>query len=483
MREAGQPAPAVLRWRKVRFRLAHLLAWILGVAVLLTLWRHVQLAEWFGPFVDGDRILGLSAAVLAVCLGFGLLRQSWKVYRSGYIGPQPGQLGWIAWRLAVVGVLALFVSEQASHLGDKDAYEDPEGWVLVSVLPATATMGMAGIASCLGHRRIRKDRPRLLWLSVTWAVVAGVLITMSQLLLPILKLIWIEAVKVAFHHPERRQMLDPGLHARLIHAGFMSVPAFVACFLLALQLAYELRPRLVNAAEPNPPHCRLLLALVATTTATAILSGRLIYKAVPSVSEWMAEGFELCIGWRAIIAIVLSFASLALALTAGATHPQVQVEHMEPLKTSKTGRTGAFIFTIMLAFAAVHTVLAPFNAVASSGDNSWASWLRRIYLVFAWTTRLLPGSAWRSLQALILCPEWLVLLLTQVWIARRIQLIVMSPSSSDPTPIDSLFGNPHALPRFLIRWTALTVLFTTAIPILFLVGLALLAYSLHITVR
>lgn len=483
MREAGQPAPAMLRWRKVRFRLAHLLACIPGLAVLLTLWRHAQLSEWFGPFVDGDRILGFSAAVLAVCLGFGLLRQSWKVYQSRHIGPQPGQLGWIAWRLGVVGVLALFVSEQASHLGDKDAYEDPEGWVLVSVLPATATMGMAGIASCLGPRRIRKARPKLLWLSVTWAVVAGVLITMSQLLLPFLKLIWIEAVKVAFHHPERRQMLDPSLHARLIHAGLMSVPAFVACFLLALQLAYELRPRLIDTEEAKLTHCRSLLPLVVTTTATAILSGRLIYKTVPSVSEWMAEGFELCIGWRAIIAIVLSFASLALALAAGATHPQVQVEHMEPLKVSKIGRTIAFSLTIMLVFTVIHTVLAPFNSVASSRDNSWASWLRRIYLVFAWTTRLLPGSVWRSLQALILCPEWLVLLLTQVWIARRIELIVMSPSSSSSIPIDSLFENPHALPRFLIRWITLTVLLTTAIPILFLEGLALLTYSLHITVR
>ena len=60
------------------------------------------------------------------------------------------------------------------------------------------------------------------------------------------------------------------------------------------------------------------------------------------------------------------------------------------------------------------------------------------------------------------------------WVAWRVFLMLVTPIGIEPTPIDASLADRRTLGRFVIRWTALTVLMVASLPALFLSALVLL---------
>lgn len=470
---------------RLRLRLADLLAWVPGVAIVATLWRHARPTKWFGATTpDSERIVGLSAATLAIFLGIGLLRQSLLFYRRWRAGEDLLLFRLIFWRLLVTLLLVLFVTEEGRLLDehtDWDGQEGPETRILRSVLPATATLGLAGLVGSLNAGRSRPRRRRLAWFSVLWAGTAGILITATQLLIPFLVIIAIEHVKLARFHPERSQMLQGGLYPRMIHGGIAAVPALCACLLLGLRLSHELC-RAPGAEDPRATTQRQLnLALL--TLIVAVLSGILFWKTLPAVSESMAEGLRLSLSGSAITAIVLGFAGLALALAVRSTdRPQEPV--IAQAKVRPWYRYLAFLFSCVAAMFLLDVIVTRLLTVFQVEDHRVWNWLGWTESALQWVYGKLPQSFWSTgILSGFESPLWFVLLLAQLWIAWHVlSLLVVTPCPTR-APIDLVFSDSTALRRFSARWVALTVLMLAAMPVLFLEGLAIFAYLLRATGR
>lgn len=466
-------------------RLADLLAWIPGVAIVATLWRHARPAKWFGATTpDGARIVGLSAATLAIFLGIGLLRQSLLFYRRRRAGESSLLFRLIGWRLAVALLLVVFVTEEGRLLGedtDSAGGEGPETWILRSVLPATATLGLAGLLGSLSTGQPRMRRRRLAWLSVLWAGTAGILITATQLLIPFLVIIAIEHVKLARFHPERSQMFQGGLYPRMIHGGITATPALCACLLLGLRLSHELR-RAPEAEDPGEARQRKW-SLPLLTLIVAVLSGLLFWKTLPVVSESMAEGLQWSLSGSVITAIVLGFAGLALAPTVRSTD-RPQEPTLVQAKVHPWYRYFAFVFSCVAAMILLDVIVTHLLTIFRVEDLRWWEWLGWTESVLQWIHGKLPQSFWSSgILSGFESPLWFVLLLAQIWIAWHVlSLLVVTPSPTR-APIDLVFGSSTALRRFSTRWVALIVLMLAAMPVLFLEGLAVFAYVLRTTGR
>ena len=185
---AAQHSP---RWR-VRVRLADLMLWVLGAGVAAAACRESKPASWLTPWVELGRPFGLSAALLAILLGIGLLRQAvtYARLRSSAGGPP---LSAIVWRMVVVALLGAAVVDEVrllSRVAVRVDWETPQS-VRLSLLPLAMTFAMAGLLAGLspGRGRAVARLPRLAWLSVVLAVAAGVAITANEAVIPYLVLI------------------------------------------------------------------------------------------------------------------------------------------------------------------------------------------------------------------------------------------------------------------------------------------------------
>src|SRR4051812_22188467 len=92
---------------RIRIGLADLMAWVLGAGFMAAACRGVKPWTWLAPRVDVDRLLGLSAASLAVLLGIGLLRQASVLIRRRMTIGKPTLVAALGWRAVVVMLLGL----------------------------------------------------------------------------------------------------------------------------------------------------------------------------------------------------------------------------------------------------------------------------------------------------------------------------------------------------------------------------------------
>src|SRR4051794_27215205 len=93
--------------------LADLIAWTIGSALVASACRRVRPADWFAPPIDVDRLLGITAAALAVFLGIGILRQVVAMARRRREGGVSLFRCAVGWRLAAIALLAFFFREEA----------------------------------------------------------------------------------------------------------------------------------------------------------------------------------------------------------------------------------------------------------------------------------------------------------------------------------------------------------------------------------
>src|SRR5262249_29603636 len=84
------------------------------------------------------------------------------------------------------------------------------------------------------------------------------------------------------------------------------------------------------------------------------------------------------------------------------------------------------------------------------------------------------GWLWRQPWMRAIEPEWLALTFAQAWLFWRVVCLWLTPIGTEPTPIDVCLQNRTAMGRFAVCLVALTVLMVAALPVLFLVGLAVL---------
>jgi hypothetical protein len=302
----------------------------------------------------------------------------------------------------------------------------------------------------------------LAWLSVLWAGLAGVLIVASEVLIAYLVLMALEAVSNARTRIDWVQREYPGLRERIHDAGLMAIPALVCCLVLGLLISHELR----RSAAPAAATRRGTLMLVLVSAATAATAAWLLATGIPLLHTNLAEGLWLTIAPADAAVLVVGFGGLALGLAArGADRPGPQGpdEEVSRPRWSFLSRRLTAAATLVLLYVIINCVqmIGGYARWWLKPQASWfyasQSWL--------WDQLWVSSMPWNG---------WLVLALTEAWVFWRLTWFWWKPLGTGPTPIDAWLGDRAALVRFAARWVALTVLMVAALPVLFVVGLAVL---------
>jgi hypothetical protein len=505
MSETDPPAlattPALEGWRmRARVGLADLMTWVLGVGVGASVYRGVKPGSWLGPPVDVDRFLGLGTAILAIFFGIGLLRQAVvRAWRR-----RAGGEAWLrvsdAWRLAVVALLGSFLAFEVDLLRDDPGKVVPEYSLEAGrrLVPLCATLAMAGVLAGLVPGRARGRPRRLAWLSVAWAWSAAVVIAATQVFLPYLVLVALEAVSNAMSRLDAAQRAGPGLQGRIGRAGLEAIPALACGLLLGLLISREFR-RPAPPAGVTDTAWRGPLALLAAGAAMAAAAAWLLSATIPMIHPRLAEGLWMAIAPRDAAVIVLGFAGLAIGPSARAADRSVPSE-----AAGDEGRRRASSLRILLktAFALIllDVIVAHGQNIAGFVVRSQAPRavavdvsvldvivLRGLYIArsvvgsptwhtgwvedaVAWFRSLFPsvlGQPWTFFRS----PQWLALSLALAWVSWRVACLLVSPIGTGPTPIDACLEDSSRAGRFAIRWLALTVLMVASLPVLFVAGL------------
>ncbi len=468
---SGRPVP------RGRFRvgLADLIGWVLGAGVAAAVFRDVETGRWFAPGAQFDLILGTTAAILAISLGLVLLRQA-----IALSGSRPGVIvgtnlpagpgGWRRWACS-----GSFLAVEAALLGR----EGPDDFHLKTrtiLLPASATLAMAGVVAGLSPCRVGPRK--VAWLSVVWAGAAGVAIASTQVFIPYLVLLGLEAFSIATTRLDLSlpRIPHPGLHDRVASAGLELIPGLLGCLFLGLQLSRELR----RPAGPDGGHVGTR-SLVAGILATAAGAAWLVAVTVPRLHEHLAEGLWMALGPPEAAVLVIGLAGLALGPAARAAD-RPALSELEPTESRPRRVILRVLFRTVVALILLNFILVRVFAAAGLREGTWtrwAGWAEEAYLRFL---AISPSAmdritqTWRSFQA----PEWLVVAITQVWIAWRIAVLLVTPVGVEPAPLDASLCGRHAFGRFAIRWAALTTLMVSSLPVLFVAGLVVLHFAFRV---
>jgi hypothetical protein len=482
MSEPAQPvqkeSSRLSQGSNVRFRLGALLAWMPAVAIIAMLCRNARPLKWFTSIsVDFTRLLGFSAAILAILLGIGLVRQGLLLYERRCQGDGSTPVRALAWRIVVVSVLLTLVFEQSWLLGDKLTTLAPdESFVnMQRVLPLLSTIGLAGLVGALHHGK-RRRRRKLVWLSVFWSVVAAVGIFATQCGVPYLVLIAMEAVRNAMIKPDVSQPLGPALHARLMQAGLTALPAFLSSLVVALLLSHELQrtPGEATIGESSKrPHTRLLLAMAVITGS---LTGWVVFDTIPTLSRPLTEGLRELLKPRLVLALFLSFASLSVGFAARAADYRSQLQP-EPTIPPSWRRYLAFPLKGFVALLLLEFIATEIVDMMSDLDSTWRDYV-------GWSTAALESVRSRlpdqlGMSFFTFPYDEPILIIVQLWITWRILIFLLVPMEKFPIPLDSIVESAPDLKRFLVRWFALTILLMASLPLLFVEGIVVFAYCLH----
>jgi hypothetical protein len=450
---------------RFRMGLAGLMSCVLAVAIGAWVFREARPWEWLRDTLELDRILDLPTAFLAIGFSAALLRPvvvRWRRLRAGY-----DRLPFVAvgWRIAVVIALGTYLLAEVPLLHTDDlirqSFRDYPREARRRLLTLGATLVMIGVLAGLRWAPVQSRRHRTAWLSVLWAGVAGVLIMATLSYGSYLVLLALEAVSNARTRLGWTERTGPGLFARIERSGLLAVPAVVCCLLLALLISRELRSPVRRVAPTWPGALALWLA----SAATALTAAWLLWIAIPMLHTNVSEGLWLTVAPADVAVIVFGFAGLALGLAAqGADRPS-SVEPDEELERPH-GRLLGRLVKVAAVLMLLDVIAGRVLAIGGYAEWSWMHWT-------GWLDAALD-RLWRQPWMMAIMPEWLALTVAQAWLFWRVACLWLTPVGTEPTPIDVCLENRAATGRFAVCWVALTVLMVAALPVLFVVGLAVL---------
>jgi hypothetical protein len=264
----------------------------------------------------------------------------------------------------------------------------------------------------------------------------------------------------------------------LLWAGLESAPVLACCLGLGLLISRDFRR---PAHATGAGSARGLFALAAVTAATGLGAVWLVTVTLPRLDDWLAEGISVTIDPLNGALIAFGFAGLAFGLAAARAAQRPGPS--EPARAGAGPRASFWyalrnlaIALIVLDFVAARAIdLIVARRVTDGGpvDASWSRWVGWVDAAFEWLRSVVPwqrAAPWYVYEV----PEWIATVLAMTWVAWRVVLLLLAPVDTQPTPIDASLADRLSFQRFTMRWVALLVLMTAALPTLFLTGLAVL---------
>lgn len=478
---------------RFQVRLADLVVLVVGAAYVLDVARRSRLA-WGGGLPDLEHAIGLTVLALGVSVGLVVVGQWVRRLRVGR-----GQTrAWpLIWRVAAAAWLAGSMVEVASalqadviknavppSLRDKDALRLRLG--SLSAMLGMVGLFLASAPIAPGRRGAHPGpKPRLgSWPNVALASVVGlVILALEHGIIPYLVLIAMEAVWNAM----RRAPLvhRPIVFDRLILASLQSLPGLVGCFLTAVWVDDDLR-----AADRDPVGARAprpwwgVIARISTVLLAAGGSAYALFRSIPMLSVWLAEGLGTVVEPSMAATVVLGFAFLAGGFAArGAGLLAVAAEGDDPSasREARPRRLGAWprrIIAVMVGLVMLEITGAAIQAMTRDLELRWYipisldSWA----LIFREPARWLglPPSVF-GWSPLFDRPDEFLIGIAALWMIARLVTLVYSKRPG-PSALDAIAADRLAFGRFLGWWVALSTAMLASLPGLALVSVALTHY-------
>jgi hypothetical protein len=162
---------------------------------------------------------------------------------------------------------------------------------------------------------------------------------------------------------------------------------------------------------------------------------------------------------------LFGFAGLALGLAAQGAERPSSLESDGELNRPHSGLPG-HLLELAAILVLLDVILGRVLAIGGYAEWTWMHWTGGLDAALGWL--------WRQPWMRAIEPEWLALTAAQAWLLWRVACLWLTPIGTEPTPIDVCLENRAAVGRIAICWVTLIVLMVAALPVLFLVGLAVL---------
>jgi hypothetical protein len=477
----------------IQISVVELMGWVLGLGLFAGLARSARIRSSFKGTIDYDRVLCVAGAGLAVGLVLLLAVQAKRILFRQVDSSDARRAGWprlgaILWRVAAGLVLLEFVAGSARSLRlewSRWSQIDP-AWLEVRVkLVGYGELlflgGMvAGLVPARRKRTPTRKPPRLWWLSVVWAALAGLLIlTFGSMVVPSMVLDAIDHVRKAMMHTPYH---DPRVTTRVGQAVPPAVLASSFCLTTALWAVRDLRVECPRTRTP----LRLTAAKLALLAGTMGSGLYLYFVTIPLIHEWFSEGIRRVVGRAAASAIAAGFAGLAAGLAARGLAPGGP-------ETNRAERPpkGPFALVGRICVSAAGFFLVMVAALPSLSflALAWDSELRGPYArlrpilhivhgVLGWISRHVPvsGVGIRIFDENLIF--WSGLLL---WVVVSLIGTIARRGAGAVAPFDAVSSDPFLARRLFWIWLALTAVFLAALPTLATASLLLFHYGLAAT--
>ena len=452
------------RW--TRLSLADLILWVIGCGMLSAVAR----AGW-GLTANVERALSFSAMGLAIFFGLGLVRESARFWRLRGAVEECSIASGLAWRFTALGLMAVFVVAEL-YLMERGRWEIENALRLL--LPLAGTMVMGGLLAGMTSGGQRKPR-RWASLSVVWAGFAAVAMAASWMLIPYLILLALEAVSNATFSISPPPVARVPLQVRLDRASVDAAVVLTCCVFSALWISRDLRrPEGRGGWLGNVG----LLGIAAVLAAGAAW---LIAVTIPLLHPHLSEGLWMTLHPPELLAILLGFVGVAIAIAARAGEPSGLVTPEATAHPRRPRRTILVLASGALVIVLLDLILSRVVRVGQRGGSTlegWEAWFGWGDAVYQWVRSLLPASL-KDVWTLAEQPEWVVLIVAQLWVAWRVIGLVVREPATRPSPLDTMLQERRTFARFAARSCAIIVLMIAALPTLFVTGLVVLHAALR----
>jgi hypothetical protein len=443
--------------------------------------------------VPNERTAGLAMEIAAVWLAMILARGIIVLVRGEPSGGDAGRLRRvipIAWRAAAIVLLLSLAMGQSGILRvNPSAFDNRLSEVfgetryhlreaLLPICTILASIGLAlGAGAGVVFARPNRQRPRPYWLFVPLAALASVLFLGNPDgwwgLISHLVLVALEAVSNAMPPPAAR--LSGSLSTRLLLAGIEAVPAAVACLGLAMVVARDFER--ARRAEPWATArggwiLRILLLVTAASAGTLAA-----FVAVPTVQPHWFDGFRKVLEPDVIAIILAGFGALSAGLAARTLVPASVGER--PTWQRRLSATVPLVLPTILLLSALNHFpsAAQIEPNVPTGVGRFCDWVGRVN---AWLWSWVPDPVVAQLTGW-LEPDRLAWTLSMGLVALLVvELSLSRAGRTHPVPFDAVAGAPGLPVRFLWLTGALTTVCVASLPILAVLGQAIIDIRFHI---
>jgi hypothetical protein len=399
-------------------------------------------------------------------------------------------VGPITWRLAAIALLAGFVSAEWSILRvDYLSLTSPSRWpstwesnyseiyrMREGLFPICGLLAMLGLVLGIGGDSIldmaKTGRPRPYWLFVPLAALASILFVAQPgwwSLIPQLVLIAIEAVWNAMHHSF---VARPSLSARLLRGGIDAGSAGLVCLMFSLIVAHDF-----ERAHRREPWARsrrswlLRLFFLVSTIACGTYVGLVT---IPAIDRHLANGFRHELGPLEVSMLLGGFGLFSAGLAARSIGG---ISDRERPRWSVRLSTGLQLVVLGLVLISALKYLPSSMQFDPSVPTFVGGLVDAVAAIQARLRNHLPDPLVGEVEQW-LGTDHLVWVLTMSGFTIAFLELILKPNSQ-PLPFRIATESPAQAGRLAWLTVALSVVSLAAVPILLVVGQALV----HIQLR